>query len=196
MAYSQSQCVADIYSRALIGLLQQQGQSRMLEVSEELSGIIDTMDRLPQWEVFLENPAISSNDKWLVIRRVFTGRLSALVLNLLGVLARKGRLLLLRDIYASYKDILDKQAGILHGSVTTAYKLDADQQAEIVQRIGKLLGKTVKLHFNHQPKIKGGMVLEINNQCIDSSISSQLNKIKRQLYRKTLKQIVKEAGKV
>ncbi|HEV8291811.1 MAG TPA: ATP synthase F1 subunit delta, partial [Tepidisphaeraceae bacterium] len=97
MAQTMKQSGAAVqYARALLDLANEKQQAEKIgEELRELGKIIESNKSLAS---FLSDPGISSSDRTEMLNKVFKGKVSPLVMNLMGVLNSKRRLGLLHAI--------------------------------------------------------------------------------------------------
>ena len=180
MAQAMKQSGAAVqYARAVLDLANEKNQAEPVgQEMAELGNIIESNKSLGS---FLSDPGISSEDRTRMLNKVFKGRLSPLVFNLMGVLNSKGRLGLLHAVTDAYQDLLDEQLGKIEVDVIVAQRLDAGALEQVRQRISQALKKDAVVHQYVDEKIIGGIVVRVDDQLIDASVKSQLEAMKRQL---------------
>jgi len=65
--------------------------------------------------------------------------------------------------------------------VTTAAPLPAEQAAQLQQRLGTMIGRTVTLTTKVDPALIGGMVARIGSTVYDGSVATQLASLRQRL---------------
>lgn len=96
--------------------------------------------------------------------------------NFLQLLCKKKQLALIPHIFPLYKKLHEQHENLCHGNVITAFALGDPQKKSLTESLQKKFNSTVILHYNVDPKIIGGMIIQINNQIIDGSIAGKLNR--------------------
>jgi F-type H+-transporting ATPase subunit delta len=129
----------------------------------------------------LADPAISSDERDRLLDRVFSSRVSPLLLKFLHVLNIKGRLGHLQSIAAAYHEALDKRLGKIEVDVTVAQRLSPEALENVRQRVGKAIQREAVVHQYVDPSIIGGVILRVRDQLIDGSVKSQLESLRRRL---------------
>ena len=106
MAQTMKQSGAAVqYARALLDLANEKKQAEAIgQEMAELGKIIEGNKSLAS---FLSDPGISSADRTEMLNKVFKGKVSPLLMNLMGVLNSKRRLGLLHGITQAYQELLD-----------------------------------------------------------------------------------------
>ena len=76
-----------------------------------------------------------------------------------------------------------EQNKLLAVSVTTAVKLDQEIVDHIGKRIEDQAGRRVELSSTVDPDIVGGMVVQVGNMVMDSSVRARLERLRKQVAR-------------
>jgi F-type H+-transporting ATPase subunit delta len=103
------------------------------------------------------------------------------VRKLLLLLADRDRLELLPDLVSVYHERVMDHLKIVQAEVTTAASIPADHAAQLQQRLGSALGRTVTLTTKVDPALIGGMVTRIGSTVYDGSVATQLAALRQRL---------------
>src|SRR4051812_17665195 len=95
------------YARALLELANDKQQAE--PIGQEMAELAKIIEGNKSLASFLSDPGISAADRTNMLNKVFRGKVSPLVLNLMGVLNSKRRLGLLHAITEAYQELLDEQ---------------------------------------------------------------------------------------
>ena len=132
-------------------------------------------------EVF-RNPAIPYEQKRNVLDALITRTLvSQTTGNFLRVLLRNHRLADLNEINKSIARELDERAGVVSAKVTTARPVAEGTQARLSAKLGAVTGRNVRLQFDVDEALIGGIVTQIGSTVYDGSVRSQLERIKQKM---------------
>jgi F-type H+-transporting ATPase subunit delta len=167
------------YATSLLELAEEQKIAD--PIGKELEQIGEILEQNPTFVLYLADPAISQESRAKLLGDVFGGKLSPLLWNFIGVLNLKNRLSLLGQIITAYGDLLDDKYGKIEVDVTTAHKLSKDELENVRQRVGTALKRDAVIHEYVDESLVGGMMLRVQDQLIDASVKSQLEKIKQKL---------------
>ena len=129
---------------------------------------------------FLESPKIHFDDK----ARLLSGQLpdiNPLALNLVYLLADRGRLAMLGDIADDYQRLLDNYLGIETAEVTTAIPLEEGDKLRLAEYLGAMVGKKVALKTEVDSRLIGGIIARIGGKLLDGSTRSKLEALKKKL---------------
>lgn len=170
---------ARAYAQAMLELVTSDGQA--VQIGDELSRLAAMMQQDSDVRAFLLDPSLSKRQRWEVIRKSFTGKLSELVVNVLGVLNEKGRMALLPDVANAYQVMLDERLKRVRVEMTVAQQLDQQQMQAVQQRVSDALGKTAIIEQKIDDSIIGGMVLRVDDRVMDASVRAQLEAMREQL---------------
>lgn len=103
------------------------------------------------------------------------------VKNMLALLAENDRLMALPEIARGYETFKQEAEGSIEVFVTSARKLTAKQEKEIVKKMKQRLGKEVSITSQVDESLIAGAIIHAGDLVIDGSTRGQLNKLTSQL---------------
>jgi F-type H+/Na+-transporting ATPase subunit alpha len=104
------------------------------------------------------------------------------IANFFKLLNEADRIGLIQHIDAAYKDILQKASGIVTVQATTSTALSDKEQQEITAKIVQLVGSDkITIQNKVDPKILGGMIVQIGSVQIDDSVKTKLERMQKHL---------------
>jgi F-type H+-transporting ATPase subunit delta len=168
------------YARALLEVALKQGT--FTNVLEELGTFRDQLQNVPLLKVLFLNPAISNQKKLQILEGLCNKmKFQQLTINFLRTLIHRDRLNLLEQIvYSAEQQHLERQ-GILVVEVTTARKLEADQEQKLISKLESFTGKKIRLQNSIEPALIGGAVTRIGTTLYDGSVEAQLQHLKAKI---------------
>ncbi len=170
---------AAAYAKSLLELA---NEKQLTEpIGQELNELRQIVLENPSFGQYLRDPAINEVERGEVLKRIFEGKVSPLLMNFMQVMNCKGRLGHLATIADAYDELLDEMLGKIEVDVTVAHKLSPDQLEEVRKRVSAALKKDAVLHQYVDEEIIGGMILRVQDQLIDGSVKAQLAAMKRKL---------------
>ena len=86
---------------------------------------------------------------------------------------------LLGAIMRAAQVIWNKKHNLVDVEATVASAMSADEQSALCERLSRALGKTVQLKTRIDPRIKGGIILQIDDNRYDASVSGKLTRLAR-----------------
>lgn len=170
--------IARTYSEALFEVAKEKGS--LDEVHEQLGEIADAVEADRDLQVFFFSPYFSSNEKRDGISKAISGGNKELI-NFLELLAEKHRMPALFRIRRRFDELWAVENERLAVTVTSAIELDDSVIKSIGDEIEKKTGKTIELTSNVDESILGGLVLQVGNRVLDTSIRSRLEKLRREV---------------
>jgi F-type H+-transporting ATPase subunit delta len=175
--------LAKVYAQALLAAAEK--RNAVESTGEEVFAFIaDVLDKDRSAETFLSSPAVGKKPKVAVLSAALQGRTSDLVRGLLGVLAKNNRLDLVRGIAAAYRRLLDERAGRVRVKVSAATILTDAQQAALTETLSGILKQQPVLDVRVDPDLLGGMVVQVGDRVIDTSVRTRLQSIRTLLLEK------------
>lgn len=166
------------YSTALFDLAQESGQTD--EIFTYVESVLDVFKTEDSLFDALLHPRITFTEKTSIIKNVFKDAPDILA-GLLFLLLKKDRA---NEIPNVLKDFINKvytYKGITTAEVVSAGPLTEQQLSDISDKLSKNLNKQVELTHSIDPSLLGGFRIRVDGHVIDSSISRQINDIKKQL---------------
>jgi F-type H+-transporting ATPase subunit delta len=174
------QGVAFVYANALFDAAGRQGKTE--QIGEQLRLVVtELFAKDPLLEKFLAAGSIRREAKRQAIERAFRGNCDDLLVDFLQVLNRHGRLNLLREVDAAYREIADQRAGRIHVLVRSAAPLQPSQQEKLAEILARRYQRTPVIETRMDPELLGGLVVHVGDWVFDGSVKSKLERLKEQL---------------
>lgn len=140
----------------------------------QMLAMLACIARDPIGKKMLSNLALSPQDKVNFIESVLADRLTAQAQNLVKVLAKAKRLLILPQLQELYETMLCKLENVVMVDLTMAKPVDNTEVAVIQEICQKNLQGKVILTTNVDEELIGGGAAQIGNRVIDASIFGRL----------------------
>jgi F-type H+-transporting ATPase subunit delta len=167
------QRLGTVYAKALLGAAEKAGQTD--RVLDELDSLVaDVLDKQPDFDEALRTPRIAPEEKLLLLDRVFSGRVSPLLLNFLKVAAQHERLDTLRAIQRAARKLYNEMRSRVEVLVESAAPISTQLRTKISTRLRELLGREVVLTSNVNPDLLGGLVVRVGDTVYDGSLAGKL----------------------
>ena len=178
-----SELVAKRWAHALVELtLEDEGISKE-EVLSELRDISKTINASEELKTVLSNPSVSTEEKQIVICKLFEGNVMPIVYNFLFVLNLRKRLSIIDEIADEFQRELENIKNIVRVDVTSAIDVNDDKKEEIKSKISEKLNKDVIVDWTVDSDIIAGLVFNINDTVIDNSIQHKLSELCKKIIR-------------
>jgi F-type H+-transporting ATPase subunit delta len=179
--------VGRLYAEAILHVAEEQGQAE--ELLEELNGLVEYLDKNPEFEQFLASPLIEEEPHAQVIEDAFRGKASDLLVDSLLVVNRKGRLSAVRAIAVAYRAALRDLRGWMDVHVRTAVPLTDALRARLTDALAATTSRKPSLVEHVDPAVIGGLVLQIEGRKIDASLASRLHHLSEALLARASREI-------
>lgn len=174
------QMIARRYSSALADVILQRGEAK--EVQHELQQWEELLQTNAALQEVFRNPTIALDQKRAVLNKLIDrAKPRPTTANFLKVLLQNQRLTELPEINGKLTEILDERAGMVAAIVTTARPVPDNIQRSLEQRLTTLTQKKVRLNFEQDPDLIGGLVTRIGSTVYDGSVRNQLQLFKERM---------------
>jgi F-type H+-transporting ATPase subunit delta len=174
------QTVARRYASALADVVLDRGEAK--EVQKELQDWSELLRANTNLQEVFRNPTIALDQKrGLLNKLIERARPRQTTTNFLKVLLQNQRLTELPDINRKLAEILDQRSGMVAASVTTARPVPVSSQESLKETLSALTRKKVRVDFEQDPELIGGVVTRIGSTVYDGSVRNQLQQIKEKM---------------
>jgi len=168
------------YARALAEVANESKCAREIQEGlEEFRRIFQTHKDLRE---VLFNPGIPLAVKQNIVEAL-AGKmgLKKILVNFLLVILERSRLHFLDEFAEAYQEVLDEQAGIARVGVRSSHPLGPDDLEQLRKAMSAKTGQTVKLSYEVDENLLGGVRLQVGSTVYDGTIRTQLEELRRQL---------------
>jgi F-type H+-transporting ATPase subunit delta len=176
-----------VYARAILAVAEQRGLAD--QVLEELTELSALLDRDQAFAALLANPLVDDEAKSRLLEKALRGRASDLLVDSIQVIGRKERLELLPAIAEAYRREHRQARGIVDVEVRSAVPLSAELRARLAEAAARYTGKRPHLIERVDPSLIGGLVVQVGDDKIDSSIASRLKNLSAALLKRGAEEI-------
>ena len=129
----------------------------------------------------LQNPAIPVEKRREVVEQALGADLPRPVLNMLFLMLHRGRIELLPQVAAHFRQLVNRREGITTATATSAAPLDEAEVSALRERLQQMTGGRVELELQIDPTILGGVVVRLGDRLIDGSVRGRLERLRNQL---------------
>lgn len=172
--------ISKTYGDALFELAVE--ENKVDEMLEEIGQLQKLLRENEDFGRLMTHPKINKDEKNRVVTEVFKGRISDELLGFLTIIISKDRYQEIDGILEYFLTEVKKYKGIGVATVTTAVPLRSEQCKKVEQRLLDTTDyKSMEIHYEQDAALIGGMVIRIGDRVVDSSISTKLNELQREL---------------
>lgn len=151
------------------------------QVRGDVEGLTASLEASPELVDFLKNPLVNAPVKRQALEQIFEGKVQQLTANFLALVTERKRSSLLPEMLVACLELFDEQAGIITAQIRSSVELDAGQATRLRQRLSAYTGKDVRLEVQIDRQLKGGLVARIGDTVFDGSLTTHLQRLRRQL---------------
>ena len=176
--------VANRYARALADVVMAPGSTLK---PEDAVAQLDALNAIIQGSLelrtALQTPAIQNSRKRAVMAKLLekAGGGSPLIRNFAFVLIDHRRIPIAGEIREAFELEIDRRLGFARAEVTSAVALDHRVSANLETELSRLTGKRMRLRFDVDPALLGGVVARIGSTVYDGSVRGELRQLGRKL---------------
>jgi F-type H+-transporting ATPase subunit delta len=149
-------------------------------ISDELFGVRQLIDSVPDLRAALADPARSVEDRVGLLSGLLHGRTIPATEQLVAqaVSETDGTV---DSALKNFQGIAAEAQGEMLATVHTARELSADDQQRLASALGKQYDTDVHLHVVVDPDLVGGLRVEIRDDVIDGTVVSRIDEARRRL---------------
>ena len=174
--------VASRYAKSLLDLAEEQNSLEMIK--SDIDSFLAIVRSTPELKAVLRNPIISPDKKFAIIKAVFGSSVHEIVLSFFKIVISKGRSEVLFDTANEFVNGYNRSKGIIKAKIISAAPLTEGNKAEILRVVKEATNNEVVLESVVDEDLIGGFVLKVGDKQFDTSISSSLNKLKKEFLQK------------
>ena len=167
------------YAKALMKVGTENQCLDALKADMELIGATISENQL--FRQVLDNPVIKPEQKRKVMSELLEKRVHPLTLNFINIIIHNRREFLLADVARDFVDHYEKVKGIKRARIVSAAKMDDQSKQLFQQQLNALFKADVQITADVNPNLIGGFVFRVGDQQYDASLSSGLERIRKQL---------------
>ena len=175
-----SQTVARRYASALADVII--ARQEEAEVRDELASWEGMILSNPSLLEAFTNPTVPYEQKAKVLNELITRtKVRPTTANFLRILLKNQRLAELAQVNAKLAQVLDDRSGVVSAQVTSARPVADEIKVALEEKLGKITGKRVRLSFQTDETLLGGIVTRIGSTIYDGSVRNQLKRLGEEL---------------
>jgi F-type H+-transporting ATPase subunit delta len=175
-----SRLTARRYAKALLQIGNVQGN--VAQLHQELDTVAAAVGASADLSRLVASPLVLPKKKAEVFETILAAaKVSQTLRHFFRVVAEAGRLNLLPDLRRTFADLVDEQAGIVEANVSSTQPLTEAQAKALTASLATRTGKTIRLTWQQDASLLGGLKVQVGSTVLDASIQGQLRQLKTQL---------------
>jgi F-type H+-transporting ATPase subunit delta len=171
--------VSRVYANSLFDIAKE--KNILPQIEEELKVVSDIISEEDDLRKYLNSPGIDNVSKKELVDRVFAGKISEYIVNLMKLSIDNGRQSVISEIYKAFVELNDIANNRQRITVITQSNLDSSLLGKIKTEIGTKYGKEIIVTEQVDESILGGIIIKIGDLVIDGSLAKGLTNIRRNL---------------
>ena len=171
---------AKSYSQALYELAFE--EKNLNDVEKNVISLLRLISQSGDFNSLIKDPTNKQENQLNVINIIFEKfNLNNLLKKFLNFLVIKRRFFYVEKILKDFIMICSKNRGEISAKLTVAKELSENQINKIKNDLSQDFGSDVKLNYNYDPGLIGGLIMQIESVMIDTSIKNKLQKIENKM---------------
>ncbi len=174
--------VTTTYADALFQLAIE--DNKVDELFSQVNALVTILNDNPELAKIMKHPGIDKNEKLDAVNNIFSGRVSGELCGLLNQIVVNNRYEELDGILAGFISMVKEYKKIGVAFIQTPTALTDAQKKRIEQKLLDTTGyENMEMNYSVDASLIGGMKIRIGDRVVDSSISTKLNEMAKDLRR-------------
>jgi F-type H+-transporting ATPase subunit delta len=172
---------ANRYAKALFEVALEE-KADLARIDQDLEAVVAMMKASPELALASNRGTVTDAARQSLMEAVSKAMsLSTPVMKMLVLLATSGKLNLMPDLAAAYRERLLAHQNIVRAEVTSAAPLSPENTKALEESLSKVTGKKVEITATVDPELLGGVVARIGSTVYDGSVKTQLTRMRQEL---------------
>ncbi|MCQ2743917.1 MAG: ATP synthase F1 subunit delta [bacterium] len=174
-----NEAISKKWAKALMELVLENNEVSDNFVLNDLRSISDTINSSEELLSVINNPSISTEEKQIVLCKLFQDKVNPLVYSFLFTLNLRKRTNLIGDITVEYEKELDRINNTKHINVLSAIELSQEKKDDIKGKISAKLNADIDIEWGVDTDIIAGLIFNIDETVIDNSVRHKLEDLSK-----------------
>ena len=171
---------AERYSLALFELSEE--NNLLNQIEGHSSSMLDLINQSKDFCNLIKDPTTNQEDLSIIINKISeNNKFDKLFINFLNFLIQKRRFFYIERILKSFIDTCSRKRGELKAELRSAKNLSNDEISEITDVLTKNFNSKIKLNYEHDESLIGGLVVQVGSTMVDTSIKNKLQQIENRM---------------
>ena len=171
---------ANRYSLALYELSYE--SDSLVQVEENSIAFLDLILKSKDFKNLIKDPTLNREVLTKIVDTISKNfKLENLFKNFIGFLVTKRRFFYVEQILKSFIEICSEKRGELKAEIKSAKELTKDEINKITEELSTNFKSKIKLNYNHDKSLIGGLVVQVGSTLIDTSIKKKLQLIETRM---------------
>ena len=162
--------ICNRYAKAII--LSSSSKAELEKINEDFADFCN----------LIKDPTINQEDLSKVIYKITeNNKFDVLFKNFLNFLIQKRRFFFVESILKSFIETCSRKRGELKAKLRSAKSLSNDEIIKITDLLTKNFSSKIKLDYEHDESLIGGLVVQVGSAMVDTSIKNKLQQIENKM---------------
>jgi len=171
---------ANRYSLALYELSNE--SNLLVEVEENSIAFLDLIFKSKDFNNLIKDPTLNREVLTKIVDTISKNfKLENLFKNYISFLIARRRFFYVEQILKSFIEICSEKRGELKAEIKSAKELTKDEINKITEELSTNFKSKIKLNYNHDKSLIGGLVVQVGSTMIDTSIKKKLQQIETRM---------------
>ena len=171
--------VGSVYGEALYTLAREEGLSQA--ILQQLKVLDSCFAAEPDFIRLLGAPNLPKTERCQILDDSFRGKIEPYLLNFLKILTEKGYMRHFSDCVCAYRELYNRDNGILPVTAVTAVPMTATQEKALTMKLQQITGKRIELVSKLDPNVLGGMRLDYDGKRVDDTVAHRMDAVRNLL---------------
>ena len=176
-----SELIAKRWALALMELALEDRNISKEDILDDLQEIGRTVESSEELTNVFNNPSISTEEKQIILCKLFQNNTLPIVYNFIYVLNLRKRMGIISEITVQFKKELERIKNITHINVTSAIELSSERKKDIKSKIAEKLNKEIIVEWGVDSEIIAGLIFNIDELIIDNSVQHKLDDLSKEI---------------
>ena len=171
---------ANRYSLALYELSNE--SNLLVEVEENSIAFLDLISKSKDFNNLIKDPTLNREVLTKIVDTISKNfKLENLFKNYISFLIARRRFFYVEQILKSFIEICSEKRGELKAEIKSAKELTKDEINKITEELSTNFKSKIKLNYNHDQSLIGGLVVQVGSTMIDTSIKKKLQQLETRM---------------
>ena len=154
----------------------------LIKVEENSNNFLKLISINRDFKNLIKDPTLSKDTLINIVNSISKNfNLESLFKNFLNFLILKRRFFYLEKILKSFNEICSEKRGELKAEIKSAIELSQQEIDKITEELSNNFKSKIKLNYNHDKSLIGGLVMQVGSIMIDTSIKNKLQQIENRM---------------
>ena len=172
---------ANRYAKALFDVALQE-KADLAQMDRDLQAVAEMLKTSPDLSLNLSRGSVTDAQRQSLMEAIGKAMsLSPQVTKLMALLGKSGKIELVPELAAAYRERLLAHQNIVRADVTSAAPLSPEKTKALEASLSQVTGKKVEISVSVDPELLGGVVARIGSTVYDGSVKTQLARMRQEL---------------